>query len=259
MNVPHRSNFRAAAPTGFTLVELLVVIGIISVLIAILLPALSAARGAAQQVACMNNIRQIGLGLFVYAADNQSSLPPQCWIIPDFNNPALPTSNENFLSGALQIGKNITFACPSVTAIYFIYPPTAFSDTTYDVNGVMMGRRLPTIPNSSQKILASEFNLHINCAICRPVNTALTVGQEYYTPPKSTDSFWYWHDSFTVGYELYFNVHRNGGNFLMADGHGEYMRYVDTRSSNFGLVPDEPWSLTNSNTPNTAPNYHPAF
>jgi prepilin-type N-terminal cleavage/methylation domain-containing protein/prepilin-type processing-associated H-X9-DG protein len=61
---------------GFTLVELLVVVGIVAVLIAMLLPALKKAREAAKAVVCESQLRQLGTALLMYAGDNQDRWPP---------------------------------------------------------------------------------------------------------------------------------------------------------------------------------------
>jgi len=86
---------------GFTLIELLVVIAIIAVLIALLLPAVQAAREAARRAQCVNNLKQIGLGMHNYESIF-SSLPPGknecCWatwtyyILPHMEQTALLNS-----------------------------------------------------------------------------------------------------------------------------------------------------------------------
>jgi prepilin-type N-terminal cleavage/methylation domain-containing protein len=60
---------------GFTLIELLVVIAILAVLAALLLPALSQAKASAKRTNCINNMRQISIGIHLYAGDNGDTLP----------------------------------------------------------------------------------------------------------------------------------------------------------------------------------------
>jgi prepilin-type N-terminal cleavage/methylation domain-containing protein len=67
---------------GFTLVELLVVIGIIALLISVLLPALGKAREQAKATQCLSNLRQLGLGLQLYRGDNKDYYPPKKLFVP---------------------------------------------------------------------------------------------------------------------------------------------------------------------------------
>ena len=74
---------------GFTLIELLVVISIIALLIALLLPSLSSAREAARTAVCLSQQRQMGIGFYAYANENNGELPDEPgWYDPSvFTNP----------------------------------------------------------------------------------------------------------------------------------------------------------------------------
>jgi prepilin-type N-terminal cleavage/methylation domain-containing protein len=68
--------------TGFTLIELLVVIGILAVLAALILPVLSRAQGTARRTQCIGNLKQICMGVLMYADDNRQQLPGRTGAVP---------------------------------------------------------------------------------------------------------------------------------------------------------------------------------
>ena len=98
-------------PGAFTLVELLVVIGIIAVLIAILVPVLSKARDQANRTACLSNLRELGSAMLMYANAHKDKLPnmnpPQTASDYDATNAVLVAMNRD------HVKSPAVFRCPS--------------------------------------------------------------------------------------------------------------------------------------------------
>ena len=104
---------RRQHPRGFTLVELLVVIGIIAILIGVLLPALSKAQQQARQVACMANMRSLGQAVAIYQSENKGAFPPSATTLIS-NHMNAPNLWWPFLK--IPVSSNVRY-CPEVAQL----------------------------------------------------------------------------------------------------------------------------------------------
>lgn len=115
---------RLPIPYGFTLIELLVVISVISLLIAILLPALARAREAAQTVKCLASLRQQGIAIHAYSTDYQC-MPPRSFFHAPYSGYFFLGGQWNNVSISVPTGVYATF-----TQSYITDPRALFCETT---------------------------------------------------------------------------------------------------------------------------------
>jgi prepilin-type N-terminal cleavage/methylation domain-containing protein/prepilin-type processing-associated H-X9-DG protein len=217
---------------GFTLIELLVVISILALLIALLLPALQKAQQLAVSTQCLSRVRQLGVGWYTYATDNDGKLMmsdtthysehgpyTDRWIDSKHGN-----SHDSIRAGAMfeYIDRFDAYRCPA---------DETDKTWSFSINNLMNGTYTHTwrsgYPDTKEDYAhkLNQITQPSEAIVLAEENDTRSFNRGSWIIPSEGDS---WVD-FPATY------HPKGANFSFADGHAEYHKWLDERTLDLGF------------------------
>ena len=220
------------SPTAFTLVELLVVTAIIAVLAGLMLPALKQVRKQGRCAICVNNLRQVGLALRMYADDNNGYAPGAC------TDPAYPASSfwqyKLVLTGYIPTNQVITgkpslFVCPD-------QDPKTFAGNWYTY-GLWDNDLTYVAASPANAFRMDGFSRPADQPIAADTRRAGGVWPQSYTLAKGALNG---NPQSTGGDKIIHLRHSNRGNVLFADGSVRPVDAAYLQSIQWDWCPDVP-------------------